>query len=69
VEEDEDDTGRLSELIALAEAGFHVEEDEDTFFSQATDEAKAAYYRRQADQGNAVEISHMKEAEENTFLS
>jgi hypothetical protein len=60
--EDEDDTGRLSKLIALAEAGLQAEED--TFFSQATkaaDEAEAAYYRRQADQGNTVEPSHMKE--------
>jgi hypothetical protein len=31
-EEDEDDTGRLSELIALAEAGLQAEEDEDAFF-------------------------------------
>ena len=57
--EDEDDTGRLSELIALAESGLQAEED--MFFSQAVeaiDEAKAAYYRRQADQGNAGEPSH-----------
>ena len=47
--EAEDDTGRLSELIALAEAGLQVEEDDDVFFTQATatvDEAEAAYYRR-----------------------
>jgi hypothetical protein len=71
-EKEEDDTDRLSELIALAEAGLQVEEDEDTFFSQVTeavDEAEVAYYRRQAEQGNTGEPSHMNEAEENTFLS
>ena len=40
-EEAEDDTSRLSELIALVEVGLQAEED--TFFSQATE---AAYYRR-----------------------
>jgi hypothetical protein len=84
-DEDEDDTGRLSDLIALAEAGLQAKEDEDdtsrlsehialaevglqaeedTFFSQATkaaNEAKAAYYRQQADQGNAGDPSHMNE--------
>ena len=48
-EEANDDTGRLSELFALAEAGLQVEEDDDMFFTQATaavDEAEAAYYRR-----------------------
>ena len=47
-DEDEDDTGRLSELIALAEVGLQAEEDDDTFFTQdaeAIDKAKAAYYR------------------------
>jgi hypothetical protein len=42
------------------------------FFSQAAeaaDEAEAAYYRRQADQGTAGERSHMNEAKENAFLS
>jgi hypothetical protein len=29
-EEDDDDTSRLSELIALAEAGLHGEEEDDT---------------------------------------
>ena len=41
------------------------------FSSQATkavDEVEAAYYRRQADQGNASEPSHMNEVE-NMFLS
>ena len=41
MEEDKDDTGRLSELIALAEAGLKVEED--VFFSQVVE---AAYNRR-----------------------
>ena len=57
----EDDTGRLSELIALAEAGLQVEEDDDAFFTQAaeaTDEAEATYYRQKADQGNAGDPSH-----------
>ena len=51
-EEAEDDTGRLKEVIALAEAGLQAEEDDDMFFTQATeaaDEAEAAYYRRKAD--------------------
>jgi hypothetical protein len=63
VEKEEDDTGRLSELIALADAGLQAEEDDDTFFTQATvatDEAEAAYYRRQADRANVGEPSHMK---------
>jgi hypothetical protein len=42
-DQDEDDTGRLSELIALAEAGLQAEED--AFLSQAIDEAEASYYR------------------------
>ena len=41
-DEDEDDTGRLSELIALAEVGLQAEEDDNTFFTQA---AEAAHYR------------------------
>ena len=47
-EEAKDDTARLSELIALAEAGLQVVEDDDVFFTQAAeaaDEAEAAYYR------------------------
>ena len=46
--EDEDNIGRLSELIALAEAGLQAEED-DAFFTQAAeaaDEVEAAYHRR-----------------------
>ena len=38
-----------------------AEEDDDAFFTQgveAVDEAKAAYYRRQAGQSNAGEPSH-----------
>jgi hypothetical protein len=31
------------------------------FLSQAADEAEAAYYRRQADQGNAGQRSHNNE--------
>ena len=41
-DEEEDDTARLSELIALAEAGLQAEEDDDVFFTQA---AEVAYYR------------------------
>ena len=72
MEKDEDNTGRLNELIVLAEAGLKAEEDGEAFFSQAVeaaDEAEVAYYKRQADQGNAGEPSHMNEAEENAFLS
>ena len=60
-DDDEDDTDRLSELIALAEVGLQEEEDDDAFFTQATeaaDKAEAAYYRRKADQGNTSEPSH-----------
>ena len=60
MEEAEDDTGRLSELIALAEVGLQ-EEDDDAFFTQATEaanEAEAAYYRQQEGQNNAGEPSH-----------
>jgi hypothetical protein len=68
-EEDEDSTGKLSELIALAEAG--LEAQEDAFFYQAaeaTNEAEAAYYKRQVDQGNAGQPSHMNEAQKDAFL-
>jgi hypothetical protein len=37
------------------------EVEEDAFLSQAIDEAKAAYYKRQADQGNTGEPSHSNE--------
>ena len=37
------------------------EEEENAFLSQDTDEAEAAYYRRQANQGNAGEPSHSNE--------
>ena len=49
--EAEDDTGRLSELIALVEVGLQAEDEDDAFFTQAAeaaDEVKAAYYRREA---------------------
>ena len=72
VEKDEDDTGRLSELIALAETGLQAEEDDDAFFTQAAeavDEPEAAYYRRQTDQGNVGEPSHMNQTEEDAFLT
>ena len=49
-----------------------MEEDDDAFFTQATeavDEAEAAYYRRQTDQGNTCEPSHMNQMEEDTFLT
>jgi hypothetical protein len=59
VDEDEDNTSRLSELLVLAEVGLQAKDD--AFLSQAADEAKAAYYRRQADQGNAGEPSHSNE--------
>ena len=71
-EEAEDDTGRLSELFALAEAGLQAEEDDDAFFTQAVevaDEAEATYNRRHGGQSNAGEPNHMNEEEENAFLS
>ena len=46
-----------------------MEEDDDAFFTQAADEAEAAYYRRQTDQGNAGEPSHMSQMEEDAFLT
>ena len=57
-EEAEDDTGRLSELIALAEAGLQAEEDDDAFFTLAAEEAEAAYDRRHGGQSNIGEPSH-----------
>ena len=59
-DEDEDNTGRLSELIALAEVGLQAEEAEDDtgrlselialaevgLQAEEDDEAEAAYYRR-----------------------
>ena len=48
-----------------------AEEDDDAFFTQATeavDKAEAAYDRRHGGQSNAGEPSHMNEEEENTFL-
>ena len=71
-EDAEDDTSRLSELMALAEAGLQAEEDDDTFFTQAieaVDEADAAYYKRQTDQDNTGEPSHMSQTEEDAFLT
>ena len=70
--EAKDDTGRLSELIALVEAGLQAEDDDNAFFTQAAEaayEAEAAYYRRQTDQGNAGEPSHMSQMEEDAFLT
>ena len=49
-----------------------AEEDDDTFFTQAVeaaDEAEAAYYRRQINQGNVGEPSHMSQTEEDAFLT
>ena len=60
-EEAEDDTGRLSELISLAETGLQAEENDDAFFTlaaEAADEAEVAYYIRQAGQSNAGDPSH-----------
>ena len=60
-DEDEDDTILSSDLIALAEAGLQVEEDDDAFFTQAaeaTDEAEATSYKRQVGQSTAGKPSH-----------
>ena len=37
MEEAKDDTDRLSELVALAEAGLQAEENDDAFFTQAVE--------------------------------
>jgi len=55
VEKAEDDAARLSELIALAEAGLQAEEDDNAFFTQS---AEAAYYKQKVDQGNVGNPSH-----------
>jgi hypothetical protein len=87
--EEDDDTGRIGELIRLAEelgypqdveveegqAAYHshktplfdawgptdMTEEEAELYSQAADEAEAAYYRREASQANTVEASKGKE--------
>ena len=49
-----------------------MEEDDVVFFTKAVeaiDEAEAAYYRRQTDQGNVGEPSHMSQIEEDAFLT
>ena len=64
MEEEDDDTSRLSELIALAEAGLHEEEEaeaEDELFSQAADEAEANYYKRTAEKCDAGQCSKWNE--------
>ena len=64
MEEEDDDTSRLSELIALAEAGLHEEEEaeaEDELFSQAADEAEANYYKRTGDKCDAGQCSKWNE--------
>ncbi|XP_066323665.1 uncharacterized protein [Miscanthus floridulus] len=45
-EEANDDTGRLSELIALAEAGLQAEEDDDAFFTLAAGDGAGGGTRR-----------------------
>jgi hypothetical protein len=64
--EDDDDTGRQSDLIALAEADLQRQavEDEDAWFTQATEAAEAAeaaYIKRKAEQGNVGQASHTDE--------
>lgn len=51
--EEEDGTSRLSELLALAEAGLHVQDEEDEFMSQAVDEVEGAYYKQKVDEAEA----------------
>jgi hypothetical protein len=43
----------LSELIALAEAGLHAQEEEDKFMSQAVEEVEAAYYKQKCEEAKA----------------
>jgi hypothetical protein len=51
--EEKDDTSRLSELIALAEAGLRAQEKEDEFMSQAAKEVEAAYYKKKSEEAEA----------------
>ncbi|XP_023156411.1 uncharacterized protein [Zea mays] len=53
MEEEEEDTSRLSELIALAEAGLRAQEEEDEFMSQAAEEVEVAYYKQKSDEAEA----------------
>jgi hypothetical protein len=43
----------LTELIALAEARLHAQEEEDEFKSQVAEEVKAAYYKQKCDEAEA----------------
>lgn len=56
--EEEDDT--LSELLTLAEAGLHVENEENEFISQIADEEKTSYYKQKTDESEVEDelISH-----------
>jgi molybdopterin converting factor small subunit len=62
--EDENSYTRLSELIALAEAGLEAEKhqvEEDDFLSQTVDELEADYFRRKVIEASAGEPNHTKE--------
>jgi hypothetical protein len=61
---DKDDNARLSELIALAEAGLLAQDKqakEDAFLSQAADEAEDTYFKRQAVHANVGEPNRRNE--------
>jgi hypothetical protein len=60
----EDDTSRLSELIALAEAGLRAQEEEDEFLSQVAEEVEAAYYKQKSDEAEAEDELFSQAADE-----
>jgi hypothetical protein len=62
--EEEDNTSRLSEFIALAEAGLHAQEEEDEFMSQAAEEVEVAYYKQKCDEAEAEDQLFSQTADE-----
>ena len=61
---EEDNTSRLCVLIALAETGLHVQEEEDEFMFQATEEVEAAYYKQKCDEAEAEDELFSQAADE-----
>jgi hypothetical protein len=62
--EEEDNTSRLSEFIALAEVGLHAQEEEDEFMSQAAEEVEAAYYKQKCDEAETEDQLFSQTADE-----
>jgi hypothetical protein len=54
----------LSELITLAEAGLHAQEEEDEFMFQAAEEVEAAYYKQKCDEVEAEDQLFSQAADE-----